>query len=310
MRDLKKEYIEQLIYGKSDLSRIVSIEVEEDKSIIYTLDENLNTVRQEAPNKFWILGNKPKDRSWVKLQGDLHFKFGRQFTDRETFLSQRNFARKTPGLDTYSIYDPVEACMVKDGYTFYKDLTPKDVPILSFDIEATGLLHNDQSKVLLISNTFRKGDKITRKMFCYDEYENQGELIKAWCDWVREVDPSVLCGHNIFCYDIPYLAYCASRDGYEMELGRNGSAIEFKHFDSNFRVDGNRDMTYRSCNIYGREIIDTMFMCYRIPTKNFNSYALKSIIAEEGLEVEDRQHYDASQIRFKYTDPSDRDWET
>ena len=63
--------------------------------------------------------------------------------------------------------------------------------ILSFDIESTGLFHNQDSKVLLISNTFRKNGQVTRKLFAYDEYDSQGEMLVAWCDWIWQVNSSI-----------------------------------------------------------------------------------------------------------------------
>src|ERR1017187_7536526 len=134
-------------------------------------------------------------------------------------------------------------------------------------------------------------------------------MIDAWCEWVRDNDPSILCGHNIFAFDLGYLAFCAARGGYQLNLGRNGSAVKFNHYESKFRVDQTRDLHYFRSHVYGRQIIDTMFLAikYDIATKKYESYGLKSIIATEGLEVKNRQHYDASTINKNYNNPVE--WE-
>jgi DNA polymerase elongation subunit (family B) len=195
--------------------------------------------------------------------------------------------------------------MVKDGYTYFKGLNPKEVSILSFDIETTTLNPREASaKVLLISTTLRKNKELIRKLFAYDDYEDQEQMIKDFCDYVNDTNPSILLGHNIYSFDIPYLNHF-----YELDIGRNGSKIKIeKNYESKFRVDGSRDLHYHKVRCYGREIIDTMFLAYKYDIgRKYESYGLKKIIAQEGLEKEGRIFYDASQIRFKYQDL--KEWE-
>src|ERR1019366_4337744 len=127
----------------------------------------------------------------------------------------------------------IEECfLLCEGATYYKGMKANEVSILSFDIETSGLVLDETSKVFLISNTFRSGDKIIRKLFSIDAYPNQREMIIDWCDWVRKVNPSILCGHNILSYDLPYLKHVQQDD---LDLGRDGSSAEFSERTSKFR---------------------------------------------------------------------------
>jgi DNA polymerase elongation subunit (family B) len=122
-------------------------------------------------------------------------------------------------------------------------------------------------------------------------------MIDEWCNWVREKNPSIMCGHNIFGYDLPYMNYCAENAGTTLALGRDSSVIKFNKYTSKFRKDGSQDYNYTRCFIYGREIVDTMFLAYHFDfARKYESYGLKQIIKQEGLEIKDRQFYDASQI--------------
>lgn len=291
----------RLIYGKSDVQHIVSIEVENDKAYLFQEFPNGDKDIKIVPNRFWVLAPYNLDRTFSKLEGNLHYKWGKQFTKRDEFLE---FRKKNYARDIYSIKNAKEAIQVKDGYTYFKSLTPQQVSVLSFDIETTGLAHDESSTVLLISNTYRSVNGVIKKLFAYDEYKTVGDMIEAWCNWVQEVDPSVIIGHNIFGFDLPYLAHTASLYGKSLNLGRNGSALSVEDYESKFRVDGTRDLHYHKCHIWGREIIDTMFVAYRYDVgRKYESYGLKKIIAQEGLEKKDRVFYDASQIRFNYQDP-------
>lgn len=297
---------ERLIYGKNNTQKIVSLEVTEDTAELF-IEESPGNIRVEViPNKYWILSNKQHGRSWVTLKGNLHYKYGIQCKTRQEFYQIKNTLKSA---DTYLISDPREALMVKDGYTYFKGMNPQDVSVLSFDIETTGLYHDKNSKLLLISNTYRRGSTVERKLFSFDDYQDEGEMIEKWCEWVREKNPSILLGHNIVSYDFPYIQFIADKFDVEVNLGRDGSKITFNNYESKFRVDGSRDLHYKKIRCYGREIVDTYFLSIKhdAASRKYESYGLKKIIAQEGLESTDRQFYDASQIRFKYKDKAE--WE-
>jgi DNA polymerase elongation subunit (family B) len=204
----------------------------------------------------------------------------------------------------WTIFDRKEAALVLCGLRYFHELELSEIGILSFDIETPSLKRDENSRVLLISCTFRKGEQVIRKLFAYDEYPNQATMLKAWCAWVRSVDPSIILGHNIYGFDLPYLLFVAHREGVTLELGRDGSALQLENYKGRFRKDGSQFYSYQNPHIYGREVIDTMFLSMKADTaRKYVSYGLKQIIQQEGLEKADRQHYDASQIGARYLDP-------
>jgi len=293
--------LDKLLYGKSGLQHIVGLEVTDSYAEVFQENPKTGLVTSLfIPNKFWILSDKPFTRGFVRLEGEQHYKWGKQFETREDFLKFRGKHKHTQ--DLYSIYDPREAMMVKDGITFHHGLKVEDVSVLSFDIETTGFKYGPNDKLLLISNTYRKKGVITRKLFAYDEYESQGAMIDAWCTWVREMNPSYLVGHNIFSFDLWYLNEVAKKNDTALLLGRDKSEIKFNSYESKFRKDQTQDIHYKRAYIYGRGIIDTFFLSIRfdVVLKRYESYGLKQIIKQEGLERENRVFYDASKIRENY----------
>jgi DNA polymerase elongation subunit (family B) len=254
------------------------------------------------PNRFWILSSNKLDVKCHRLSGDLHYKFGRQFLNRKDFIQARSMYRNI-GEDIYSIWNEKEAFQTKEGVCFYQDLEPKDVGVLSFDIETTGLNPLDKdAQVLLISNTFRSKNLTEKRLFCFDEYKSEADMLNEWSKWVVTLDPSIITNHNVFGFDFLYLIERAKIVNANLNLGRDGSALWQSDKPSKFRIDGSRDMEYRDVKCYGREIIDTMFLSYRYDAveKKYDSYGLKTIIKHEKLEKPGRVFYDASQIRFNY----------
>lgn len=299
---------DDLIYGRNKTNRIVSIEVNDGHAEIFQQNEEGGVDSSFITNKFWLLADKPAIlRNWAKLGGELHYKYGAQFDTRQDFVKFRSILKKKD-IDTFSIWDEKESCMVNKGLTYFKGLKPNEVTTLSFDIETNGLIPNADSRIFLISNTLRKNGIVTRKLFSYDDYSNDGTMIDAWCEWVRNIDPSILLGHNIVTYDLPYIQHVANLHNADVNLGRNYTNMEISNYESSFRVDGSRDQAYKKIKIYGREIIDTLMLAIKYDTaKKYETYGLKNIIKQEGLEVVGRQHYEASTIKDNYTNPEE--WE-
>lgn len=292
---------ERLLYGKDNTSHIVSIEADDGVLEIFRETED-GIENSYMPNKFWILSNECFHRNMVTLKGNLHYKYGIQFDERTDFTS---FYQKYRNKDLYRIFDPKEASMVNKGITYFKGMEIKDVSVLSFDIETTGLDPDAKdAKVLLISNTYRKKGKIQKKLFAYDEYDSQGAMIEDWCKFVRKLNPSIILGHNIFSFDLPYLYTIAKDNNVPMLLGRDDSPILFNNYESKFRKEASQFIHYKNVKIYGREVIDSLFLTIKWDATNrmLESYALKSVIKQLGLEKDSRTFYDASQIRFKYKD--------
>ncbi len=294
---MEKNNNNDLIYGKDRQERIVSIGVKDTSAKLFI--EYPDRVEEKSiPVKHWILCNQKVDPSWIELNGNLHYKYAKIFNTIGSFIK---FKQNNKHLDLYYINNDKEKLMVKEGYTFFKGMKHTEVSVLSFDIETTGIEHNDSAKLLIISNTFRKNGKLERKLFTYDNYSDEGEMIKDWCKWVQEKNPAIICGHNINMFDIPYLNFIAQKYNVTITLGRDNTPLFIEKYESKFRKDGSQFYHYNKVYIYGREVIDTLFLSLKYDIgRKYENYRLKNIIKQEGLEVKNRIFYDADTIRFNY----------
>lgn len=294
-----------LIFGKDTTERVVAVEHEDGEMIMYIQAENGNIWKKSLNSKYWILSPEQIDKRWVKLKGELHYKYGRQFNTYQEF-SKMKYAYGS-SRDIFAIYNKQEQGMVNKGVTLFKGMKHNEISVLAFDIETPGIQQDINSKVLIIANTYRDSfGNVTRKLFSYDQYPSQKEMIEDWCKWVREMNPTVMCGHNIYTFDLPYIKHCADFYGAKMILGRDGSEITFNRNPSKFRKDGSQFINYHKCNVYGRHMIDTFFLAIKADiARKYENYKLKYIIDYEGLEKEGRVFYDASTIAKNYTIPEE-----
>lgn len=297
-------YNNKLIFGADQTARLVSLEHKGDDIILFIQTSSGQIETKTIPATFWFITDKKISAKQELLSGNQGYKHIGKFTNQEKRDEVVKLLKKN-NVDFYRIYNAKEQSLVYNGMTYYKGLQPKEISILSFDIETTGLNHDKASKVLIISNTFRDHTgKLTRKLFNYDEFGSEAEMLDKWCDWVRKIDPSIMCGHNIMGYDFGYLNYLARQNGTKLKLGRDGSEIIFDQWSSKFRKDGSQDLEYTNCHIYGREIVDTMFLSYKYDIgRSFPSYGLKPIINYLGLEKKNRTFIDPALIRNAYKNP-------
>lgn len=300
------EYENDLIFGKDRTERVVSLEVRDDQIHLFYVNGYIET----RPMTYWILASSKLDKNFTKLNGNQHYKYIRKFKDKAAYQKFSNIYKKR---DIYKVSNDKESAMIYHGITLFKNLQVKDISVLSWDIESEGLTRYDSSKVYLITNTFRDSSgSITKKLFRVDDYNDDDvAMIEDWCKWVVEVDPTVLTGHNIYGYDFPYMQYCyGERNGSKrtLPLGKFAEPIKFKSYPSKFRVDGNTTWEYNRIDIYGRHIIDGMFLAVKYDIgRNYPSWGLKAIAEYEGIVKEDRQFYDASKISQNWSNPVERE---
>lgn len=298
-------YNNDLIFGKNSLEGVVSIEPSNKDDCILFVQNNEGDIKKlKVKMSHWMLYTEKLSDKMVELKGNQPYKYLMEYDNAYKYQDILKQSRDKK-LDLYTCKDNKEAFMMKEGYTYYKGLKVKDVSILSFDLEHTygiGEVPNKDGRLLMISNTYRdsKGN-LTRKSFFYDEHKDEANMIEDWTRFVRECDPSIIVGHNIFGHDFKILRHAAKKNNTSLKLGRNNSALSFDYKKSLKRKDGSQAYDYFNVLCYGREIVDTFFLALNYDIgRNYESYGLKSIMKHEGLEKKDRVHYDASKIITNY----------
>ena len=272
---------EPLYFGKDQTENIVSIEKEDDSVILFKNNGKL----EKRPLDYFLITSHNISGSEV-LSGKNYYQYISTFKKQEEYEKIRRALYKQRS-DFYKPSNHIEGFMQRNGVTLFKGLTVDNVSVLSFDIETSGVTHNKDSLVLLISNTFRKDGKIIRKLFSLDAHKNQEEMIEKWCQWVQEINPEILIGHNIYTFDLPYLQFCYRK---ELFLGRNHKKLKFSERKSKYRKEAGQFIEFHEPKAFGRQIIDTLFLSYKYDqaSRKYERYGLKYIIEFEGLEKKDR----------------------
>ncbi|CAA9961376.1 DNA polymerase [Pyrenophora teres f. maculata] len=180
--------------------------------------------------------------------------------------------------------------------------------ILSFDIECAGrkgiFPEANVDPVIQIANVVtRYGEQkpFVRNVFCLDtvssivsteifSFQNEGEMLMKWRDFVEQVDPDVIIGYNINNFDFPYLLDRAKhlklqRFPYWTRLKTVQSKVESSHFSS--KQLGNRDT--KTTNTNGRLQLDLLQLIQR--DHHLRSYTLNSVCAHFLKEQKEDVHH-------------------
>lgn len=143
------------------------------------------------------------------------------------------------------------ACSVEGGFSDAKN--PDD------RVLAIGLLCGERRELLQLEEETPAGEKA---------------LLLRFNALLREIDPDVIEGHNLFKFDLDYLRQRSRRHKVPCAWGRFGLNAEFRN--SRLKL-AERWLDFTRCDIPGRAVIDTyqLVQLYDITSREMTSYGLK-----------------------------------
>ena len=288
----------KLIYGEGQIAGIVALEADAGAgtATIYRREDD-NVERLVTPLRSWVLARKTMDDS-IELGGRhplrhlLVTPYGRAM----------EFARSLASDQRLAYLDPVTSHLVASGETFYRDLPFEQLRRLQFDLETLDIYPDRPGgAIVLIAVHDSRGFE---RVLSLDEFPSEAALIDAFVQIVRERDPDLLEGHNVFNFDLWYLAERARRAGVPLALGRGG---ELMTLDESLRRSVPNGMVAKYYRIPGRQIIDTFYGVMRWDvTRRLPNYKLKHVVRHLGIGDAQRALVDAANMRALWADPRER----
>ena len=290
----------ELIFGYGHIRGIVAIEPDAASGTarLYRRVDSA-TVRDVVPLQNWVLARKAQAGS-MELAGRhvlRHLLLGsdaRALADRARVLAPDQ---------RLAYLDPITSHLVATGETFYRGLRFNQLRRLQFDIETLDVdPSRDDGSIVVIGITDDSGFE---RVLSLDEFPSEAALIEEFVNVVRARDPDVIEGHNVFNFDLWYLAERAKRFGIVLTLGRDGATPMW--LDENIRRTTLSGMVVRYYRIEGRQIVDTFIGAVRWDVgRKLPNYKLQHIVRHLGIGDEQRVLVDAANMRALWSDPQMR----
>lgn len=283
-----------ILFGSDPTPGIVAVEPGPDSVRLYRRVDGA-IVTEDRPFRRWLLTTEKhplEDADWTELQGD-GYRWLAEFRTRNAYENARYWIRDQHA-DHISHPSAVRQYLVRSGQTLFKGMGFNDPVRMQLDIETLGLdpkpSHN---RIILVAISDNRGFETTVE-------GDEDEILKGVVQVVREHDPDIIEGHNIFGFDLPYLAERARQRGIRLALGRDNSEMLFGS-----RINcmiGYFSRPYIPVCIHGRHVIDTLFAVQRfdVSRAELSSHGLKAVAVALGISEEDRELIEHSKIASEW----------
>ena len=232
----------------------------------------------------------------------------RSWTDA---LRARDHVRETAGaaaLPFRFLSDPVQQYLLTTGRTSFLGLRFSGLRRLALDIEVF------TTSGFEFPNAARAADRViaisladSRGFRCVLRGDRMEEtaMLEECSRLIRERDPDVIEGHNIFRFDLEYLEARARRLAVPLAWGRAGELL--RGHPSRLQV-AERAIGYRRYQMAGRHVADTWILAqlYDVGARDLPSFGLKEIARHLGVAAQGRTYVDGSDISRLFVEDPDR----
>ncbi len=306
MRELE---LDKIVASTRD--RVVAVEPENKSAVLFIADGEQRR-REEIPFRPFILlmNNEMLNGSNLEFSvepfgGDAPYRFQVFFNSQDDLDKALAFLKKStgqnpsaPGAPYRHISDMIEQVLISGKFRLFRGMDFTGLKRLQFDIETV------VEDGFEFSNPERAGDQIIIMSFAFSNGEtrvisqenmSEKELLEEFVKIVREYDPDVLEGHNIFRFDLPFIEARAKRHKVPLALGRDGKTVATR---SSRLSSAERTINYTRYDIYGRHVVDTFHLTlfYDISHRNLDSYGLKYVARHFGVAAPDRTYIEGRDI--------------
>ncbi len=303
--------LENLVSSKFD--HVVAAEPGSDGKAIIYIRSGDKLEKKEIPfHPFFLLSNPAVlngsnlNFDIVKLKGDAVFGYLAKFANSADYESAIKYLKRSTGFNPTSpsapfrlFNDEMQQLLTSEQFRLFRKMTFSETRRLQFDIETL------MTEGFEFPNPEREGDKVAmismsdntgwEKLLVLEEPFSEKELLEKFIETVKERDPDIIEGHNIFRFDLPFIQTRAKRHKLKLTLGRDGSAISNR--PSRISI-AERTVNYTRFDIYGRHIIDTYFLAqlYDVSYRELEDYGLKSIARHFGVAAKNRTYIEGDAI--------------
>jgi DNA polymerase, archaea type len=274
-----------MLFGADPLPRIVAIELGEPGTLkVYRREKNGSTVADVEPFHPFVWCNSDVVDLGIeseKLEGDLKYGWLITVDSWKELIALRN-GLKNAGRDFFAFSDPVQHYLTATGRTLFKDLPFEElkrmqVEVLSFEETVAGVADAGPSDhVMSIALSDNSGWEELLIVDAKNIEESEQAALKRLTAIVKERDPDVIEGHNLFRFDLPYLVSRAKRAKTKLDWGR---ADGFLHSRPSRLQIAEKTIDYPKFTVGGRHFVDTFLLA------QFYDVGMRSLAGFERTDV-------------------------
>src|SRR5438270_8837353 len=247
-----------MLFGVDPMPRIVAIELGETGTVkVHRREKDGSTSTDVEPFHPFVWADSDVVDLGIeaeKLKGDL--KFGRLIAvdSWKELIALRN-GLKNAGRDFFAFTDPVQHYLTAIGRTLFKDLPFENLKRMQ--LEVLSFSEGDADHLMSIAVSDNTG---WEELIVIDPQklpESEHAAIKRLTALIKERDPDVIEGHDLFRVHLSYLVARAKKVKTKLDWGRSGGFLRSR--PSRLQI-AEKTIDYPKFALDGRHFVDTFLL--------------------------------------------------
>src|SRR6059058_2747923 len=272
-----------LLFGADQTPRIVAVELGGSGTVrVHRRETDGSTVTEVEPfHPFAWADSDVVDLGidTEKLQGNLKYGWLITVDSWKELIALRN-GLKSAGRDFFAFTDPVQHYLTATGRTLFKDLAFEELKRMQ--LEVLTFSEGDADHIMSITLSDNRGWEELIVVDPKKVAESEHAAIKRLTSLIKERDPDVIEGHNLFRSDLPYLVARAKTVKTKLGWGRSGGFLRSR--PSRLQI-AEKTIDYPKFTIEGRHFVDTFLLAqfYDVGMRSLTGFERSDVAQHFGL---------------------------
>ena len=255
-----------LLFGADPTPRIIAIELGETGTVkVYRREKDGSTVVEVEPFHPFVWADSDVVDLGIeaeKLEGDLKYGWRITVDSWKELIALRN-GLKNAGRDFFALSDPIQYYLTATGRTLFKELPFEELKrmqleVLSFIDPVAGVADAGPSDhIMSIALSDNTGWEELLIVDPKNVEESERDALKKLTAIIKERDPDVIEGHNLFRFDLPYLVTRAKKAKTKLDWGRSGGFLRSR--PSRLQI-AEKTIDYPKFTVDGRHFVDAFLL--------------------------------------------------
>jgi DNA polymerase, archaea type len=275
-----------LLFGADPTARIVAVELGESGTVrVHRRETDGSIVTDVEPFHPFIWADSDVLDLGIeteKLRGDLKYRWLITVDSWKELIALRNGLKNT-GRDFFAFTDPVQHYLTATGRTSFKDLRFEELKRMQLEVLAVagGGDPGNNDRVMSIALSDNTGWEELVVVDPKNVEESERAALKRLAALIKERDPDVIEGHDLFRVHLPLLVARAQKLKTKLDWGRSGGFLRSR--PSRLQI-AEKTIDYPKFTIDGRHFVDTFLLA------QFYDVGMRSLAGFERTDV--ARHFD------------------
>src|SRR5215475_9596846 len=267
-----------LLFGADPTSRIVAAELGETGTVrVHRRETGGSTVTDVEPFHPFVWADSDVVDLGIeseKLQGNLNYGWLITVDSWKELIALRN-GLKNAGRDFFALSDPIQHYLTATGRTLFKDLAFEELKRMQIEVLSTDG-SGDSDHVMSIALSDNTGWEELIIVDANKVEESERNALRRLTALVKERDPDVIEGHDLFRVHLPLLVARAKKLKTKLDWGRGGGFLRSR--PSRLQI-AEKTIDYPKFTIDGRHFVDTFLLA------QFYDVGMRSLAGFERADV-------------------------